>query len=1030
MHINITYSIMKYLFTLLIILAINNLYSQINSNGTGGGAWSDPNTWDCGGCTPEINDDVNILSNDIVITTGNKNCNNLTINNNATLSQNNVINIYGNYENNGQHNGPGRPKLRGINTTISGTGSVDLGGERFLIRDGDKTILTGTNLVINDRLHLNTTIVVQNFGTISCERLTGNSSRTWINEPNSTLIVEQQFSNGLMMYADAVGNTVIYRRFGTGNSQVRRPQGSSSQFYNLIIDGDNLSSEKRVRNDIIILNDLTVTGSTFHGYNNNRNIEVRGQWNVTGGQFTPSTSTVIFNGSSTQTINNFSGAENFNNLTISGIQVDLGGNLDCSGDIVINSILETTSSNFNVNLGGNWTNNGTFNQQEGNVTFDGSSTQGINGSTNWNNLTINSTGVDVNSGIHTLIDSLKLESGNFSTGGDFTLVSSPTKTARIAEITGGSISGDITVQRFINAGATNWRFFTSPVGGATLAQFNDDFITSGYTGSDYPLWPSASNPWQSIYFYDETLGGNFDAGYVAATNATQSISNGIGIWVYCGDTITGTQAFITDLTGPAQTGNISPAINFTNAGSSDDGWNMIGNPYPSPIDWDGGVTLNNVDNIFYIWNPDINQYASYTPGVPLNGASNVIPSGQAFLVKATASGASVDMTESIKTTDSNNFLKAVVQNDFLKLRVERNGSFDECAFRDNVNATNNYDNGLDALKRISPDGSVPSIFTTLNTDWLAINTVSKTGTNVYPLQVIAPVNGVYDIKAIGTEHFDGRCIYLEELSTGNIFPLNTDTTYQFNLLSNNTTPQFNIHLEASIDGLISDINCFGDNNGEIEIIGLNSGSWDYLIEDAFGNTVTSGTSSTPTQIITGLNGGNYSIQMNSNNGVCPNLSTNVTINEPSTMMATASISDAQNVNDGEIDLSILGGTAPYSYFWATGQTTSLLTGLSVGIYLVEVTDANGCQQDFSFDVNGNVLSIEEINSEFNVLIKENSIEINSDKNNIDKIEVYNSAGAIVKTSNNGIVSTENLATGIYNFVVYTNNKIKTIKIKR
>ncbi|PCI92669.1 MAG: hypothetical protein COB15_17385, partial [Flavobacteriales bacterium] len=42
------------------------------------------------------------------------------------------------------------------------------------------------------------------------------------------------------------------------------------------------------------------------------------------------------------------------------------------------------------------------------------------------------------------------------------------------------ISGEITMQRYINAGATHWRFLTSAVSGATLADLNDDFITSGF----------------------------------------------------------------------------------------------------------------------------------------------------------------------------------------------------------------------------------------------------------------------------------------------------------------------------------------------------------------------------------------------------------------------------------------------------------------------------------------------------------------------------------------------------------------------
>jgi len=47
-------------------------------------------------------------------------------------------------------------------------------------------------------------------------------------------------------------------------------------------------------------------------------------------------------------------------------------------------------------------------------------------------------------------------------------------------------------------------------------------------------------------------------------------------------------------------------------------------------------------------------------------------------------------------------------------------------------------------------------------------------------------------------------------------------------------------------------------------------------------------------------------------------------------------------SDGEINLTVLGGTGAYSYDWSTGDSTTAITGLAAGSYTVTVTDAAGC----------------------------------------------------------------------------------------
>ena len=95
---------------------------------------------------------------------------------------------------------------------------------------------------------------------------------------------------------------------------------------------------------------------------------------------------------------------------------------------------------------------------------------------------------------------------------------------------------------------------------------------------------------------------------------------------------------------------------------------------------------------------------------------------------------------------------------------------------------------------------------------------------------------------------------------------------------------------------------------------------------------------------TGLSASVYTVEVTDTNGCTAN--TTVTIQEPPQLFAVTSstLITCNGGNDGTATAVPSGGLAPYTYLWNTvpPQSTPTATDLTAGIYMVTVTDANGC----------------------------------------------------------------------------------------
>lgn len=135
-----------------------------------------------------------------------------------------------------------------------------------------------------------------------------------------------------------------------------------------------------------------------------------------------------------------------------------------------------------------------------------------------------------------------------------------------------------------------------------------------------------------------------------------------------------------------------------------------------------------------------------------------------------------------------------------------------------------------------------------------------------------------------------------------------------------------------VDGLVTDVDCNGAGTGAIDLL-VSGGTQPYTFSWSNGAT---------TEDRAGLPAGSYSVTVTDNAG-CTAEETFV-IGEPDALSLDPAPTDAlcNGESSGSVSLTVEGGTAPYSYSWSNGATTTAITNVPAGTYSVTVTDANNC----------------------------------------------------------------------------------------
>jgi gliding motility-associated-like protein/uncharacterized repeat protein (TIGR01451 family) len=209
----------------------------------------------------------------------------------------------------------------------------------------------------------------------------------------------------------------------------------------------------------------------------------------------------------------------------------------------------------------------------------------------------------------------------------------------------------------------------------------------------------------------------------------------------------------------------------------------------------------------------------------------------------------------------------------------------------------------------------------------------------------------------------------------------------------------------------TDVLCFGESNGTVTT-SPTGGVAPYSFIWTNGAT---------TQNLSGLPIGIYTLSMLDANN-CP-ASASTTISQPGTpILISESHSDVLCYGNatGSIDISVSGGTSPYTYSWSSGQSTEDLISIGSGLFTVTVTDNLGCQEAFNVNVQQPAQALTLVETHTDALC------IGGQQGTIN-LQVSGGTNPYLYSWNNGstIEDQTNLLAGIYTAQVTDNNNCQS-----
>ncbi|MBC7485741.1 MAG: T9SS type A sorting domain-containing protein [Cytophagaceae bacterium] len=556
---------------------------------------------------------------------------------------------------------------------------------------------------------------------------------------------------------------------------------------NGIFDGGTSSVVMNDVGDIGGVGDLTFNHLTINSTN-----AALIDFNVTGnfihnGAFGPTDYTVTFSGNAAAQISGTVMPVYFNTLEVAKTAslLTLLADIYAYSLIDINAGSTVIANTQTINLEGDWNNNGVFSEPRptSTVNFIGTFAQVIDGTSNtdFGHVTLNNAAGLTLSTPHTINGTLTLTAGTLTSNGN---LNQNLYFGAISGTGSGLTTGNI--RFFKTIWGDRYHYISTPIGGLNAAQWNDN-VTLKFSANS------------NLYWYDETVvSPNQQLRWTAIASTSAVLNSFKGYALFFPRFIYNTMFDVTGVYTHGATFSSGTLTNTASGTPASDGWNLLGNPYPSTVDWDAavGVTRTGVNNAIYMWDGRLNRYVTYVTGVGTNGGTKYIGSMQGFYVKVATSGGtgSVTLTNSARVTSNlTDVWRVASQERLLRLSLSNGDYKDETIIRFSDRATENFDGELDAYKLMN-DSQVPSCYSFVNSDNYAINSLSSDLTNsTIPIKADVAFNASYTFHAdlSDFEEFDS-VIFVDKLK-GVKQDLKITPEYTCDLVKGDTTTRFYIN---------------------------------------------------------------------------------------------------------------------------------------------------------------------------------------------------------------------------------------------